>query len=412
MNHRTAARLGLSTVALVGLFVAACGTAAPPPTRAQLRELTDVSMTASPIVSATIVHSATVVSEVLPSGQPAVTPDGFSQKTAVAPVAATLTAGPTSLSAQPRLRQLTSGGCCTQPFWSSDSRYVQFIDRPASRPLGIYGVDIERPGSRMLVSEWVVTTSGSGDFYVYPDGNTTVVQHAVTGEKHIIANGGRPVSVSPDDQHLLWQVIDRRGDFDKRRSQIYVANIDGSNSRLVGETIGPGWSEWIDSQHVLLVGLPLKNRNSVSIAALTLGEEDAGDQLSELAQVYQPQETLISPGGSWLIYLLTFQDDPNDDGLWIVPTDGSRPPRRLEFFGSFHWRDDSHLLYVPLELDVESHTLWEYDVADDASQSLTDPTLTRFRIANNDWVVSPDGRYVAFVNAADHNLWLMDLEAE
>jgi hypothetical protein len=91
--------------------------------------------------------------------------------------------------------------------------------------LGIYGVDIERPGSPALVSEWVVTTSGGGDFYVYPDGNTTVVQHAASGEKHVIANGGRPVSVSPDGQRLMWQVIDRRGDFDKRRSQIFVANV-------------------------------------------------------------------------------------------------------------------------------------------------------------------------------------------
>jgi Tol biopolymer transport system component len=44
-----------------------------------------------------------------------------------------------------------------------------------------------------------------------------------------------------------------------------------------------------------------------------------------------------------------------------------------------------------------------------ASRPLTDPTVTSLKIANNDWAVSPDGRYVVFVNAADHNLWLLDL---
>jgi Tol biopolymer transport system component len=401
MNGRSSTRLGLLGASLVGLVLTACG-ATSSPTRAQLRQLPDPTWTASPVVSATATQLVSAVIELLPS--------------VVAPVVPTPGASSTStplpsstLSAQPRLRQLSSGGCCSQPFWSSDSRYVQFIDRPASRPLGIYGVDIERPGSPILVSEWVVTTSSGGDFYVYPDGNTTVVQHAASGEKHVITNGGRPVSVSPDGQRLLWQVIDRRGDFDKRRSQIYVANIDGSNPRVVGETIGLGWSEWIDSQRILLVGLPLKDQSLVSIATLTLGAENRDDQLLELVQVYRPQETLISPRGSWLVYLLTFQVDPNDDGLWLVRTDGSRPPHKLDFFGSFHWRDDTHLLYVPLELDVDSHTLWEYDVIDDASQRLTDPAQIPFKIANNDWTVSPNGRYVAFVNAADHNLWLIDL---
>jgi len=324
---------------------------------------------------------------------------------------------PTLIPAPPALRQLTSGGCCTQPFWSADSRYVQFVDRPASRPAGIYGVDLEAPGPPLLMSEWIVSLAGDGDFYVYPDGNSTVVQRVATGERHVIDNGGRPVSLSPDGQRLLWQVIDRRGDFDQRRSQTWVANVDGSQARVVGETVGLGESLWIDPQRILLVGLPLQDRPAVALAALTLGTGEGADSQVELAQVNRPRGALLSPAGAWLVYYVTFQSDPGDDGLWVVPTDGTKPPRKLNFFGGYRWRDEAHLLYVLLAPGVASHTLWEYDLGAEweydlgaeESRPLIDPAQTPFKIANNDWAVSPDGRYVTFVSAADHNLWLIDL---
>jgi Tol biopolymer transport system component len=35
--------------------------------------------------------------------------------------------------------------------------------------------------------------------------------------------------------------------------------------------------------------------------------------------------------------------------------------------------------------------------------------MTPLNILNGDWRVSPDGRYVVFVNSADRNLWLLEL---
>jgi Tol biopolymer transport system component len=40
---------------------------------------------------------------------------------------------------------------------------------------------------------------------------------------------------------------------------------------------------------------------------------------------------------------------------------------------------------------------------------VTDPAITPFKVANGDWTVSPDGRYVAFVESRDHNIWLLAL---
>jgi hypothetical protein len=287
---------------------------------------------------------------------------------------------------------------------------VLFIDRPASRPSGIYGVNIAQTGPPRLVSERVVSTSGGGAFFVYLEGSQTIVERAATGERYVIPSGGRPVSVAPDGQSVLWQVFERRGDFDRRRSQTWVANVDGSEARVVAETVGIIQSQWIAARQILLVGLPLEDLPYVAIASLTLGTEDKGDQMVELAQVARPRGTLLSPNGHWLIYLLTFQSNPGDDGLWVVPTDASRPPRKLDFFGSYRWRDDDRLLYVPMDLDVESHVIWEHDVVNGVSRRLTNPAQISFRIASGDWAVSPNGRYVVFVNAADHNLWLIDLE--
>jgi hypothetical protein len=296
------------------------------------------------------------------------------------------------------------------PWWSSDSRIVHFIDAPPDGMLGVYGVDVTLLGSPVLLADRIVSTTGSDAFYVFPYRNTTVLEEVATGARHVIRNGGRPVSASPDGQHVLWQVFDRRGDYDRRRSQTWVADLDDSNRRVVGETLGMGESQWIDGRRVLLTGLPNDDPASVSIAALTLGDAESADTLIELAQVARPKGTLLSPSGSWLVYYLPFQLDPQDDGLWLVPTDGSQAPRQLGFFGAYRWRSDTSLLYIPMDPGADHHTLWEYDVLSGEGWQLINGTTSAFKVAANDWAVSRDGHYITFVSAADHNLWLIDLQ--
>jgi hypothetical protein len=372
------------------LMLGGCATATIP-TRAPLNGLA-VAPSASPVASEALTATATGPSQAqdrhedlaplpLPSNPPVESPS------------------PEPTLVQHRnWKQLTRGGCCVEPFWSADSRYVQFIDRPPGEPLGIYAVAIDDPGQPQLVSERVASVSPDDAFFLYPEGNVTVVERRGTGEAYRIANGGRQVKISPDGTRLLWQVFERRGDFDKRLAQTFVSDLDGGNTRLVGETLGIVESEWIDAQRILLAGVPVSDSSSVGILAATLGTDADEDVFVELARVARPQELLPSPRGTYLIFLLSFQVDPGQDGLWIVRTDGSESPRRLAFFGSYRWRDDSHLLYVPFEPGTESHAFWEYDVLTRRTQRLTDPSYAAFRIANNDWSISPNGQYVVFVN--------------
>jgi len=78
-------------------------------------------------------------------------------------------------------------------------------------------------------------------------------------------------------------------------------------------------------------------------------------------------------------------------------------------FGAFQWRDGHRLLIIPFRPDATSHEFMEFDANTQTARRLTDPAVTPFKIANGDWVVSPDGRQVVFVASQDHNLWLLTL---
>ncbi len=316
------------------------------------------------------------------------------------------TATPTAKPAYPSLRQLTSGGCCVNPYWSADSREVLFIDNPPGRPLGIYAVDVTQPQTNIpaLKTEQIDYTSDDGSLRAYLDGYQTVVERVATGETYPIDNGGRQVLFSPDNQRLLWLVTDRQGNFDRRDSQVWVANVDGSQATRVATIKRFGPVLWLDADRLLLSGLPGED-GELTLAVLRLRD----GELVTLAQTGDDRGLIVSPGGGWLVYYLAFQDDPQDDGIWLVPTDGVNPPRRFPVFGSYRWRDEGHLLYIPMALGAPSHSLWQYDVVAEVGRPLTEPDSLSFKVANGDWQVSPDGRYVVFVNAADHNLWLIDL---
>ena len=96
--------------------------------------------------------------------------------------------------------------------------------------------------------------------------------------------------------------------------------------------------------------------------------------------------------------------------MWLLRTDnGERRRLSRELFGSYAWRDARRLLIIPFRPDAQYHELWEVDVETDEVRGLTDPTVTPFKVANADWQVSPDGRYVAFVESSDDNIWLLTL---
>ncbi len=121
----------------------------------------------------------------------------------------------------------------------------------------------------------------------------------------------------------------------------------------------------------------------------------------------------LSPDRRHLVYYVTFEADTEKNGVWLVDLqDLIAKPRKLPFFGTYRWRDNQRLVYVPLDSDAITHEFFEYHTDTRQTRPLF-PEGTGLTIANNDWRVSPDGRKIAMVAAKGLELdgiWVLDID--
>ena len=110
---------------------------------------------------------------------------------------------------------------------------------------------------------------------------------------------------------------------------------------------------------------------------------------------------------------MTFEPDATKNGLWLLDLETAPlTPQKLPFFGTYRWRDNGRLIYVPFEPDATEHNFYEYNVDTGQSRALF-PAGTNLTIANNDWRVSPDGSKIALVEANGTSLngiWVLDID--
>jgi Tol biopolymer transport system component len=117
----------------------------------------------------------------------------------------------------------------------------------------------------------------------------------------------------------------------------------------------------------------------------------------------------ISRDGTWIAYYITFDATKSRNGIWVQRTDGT-PARKIELWGAYQWRDDGRLLVIPARASADrAFEILEVDAATGKIHKLTDAAVTPLQILNGDWRVSPDGRYIVYVNSVDRNLWLLTL---
>ncbi|MCK5053696.1 MAG: hypothetical protein KAR65_05440, partial [Anaerolineales bacterium] len=117
---------------------------------------------------------------------------------------------------------------------------------------------------------------------------------------------------------------------------------------------------------------------------------------------------LLSPAGGWLAFFVTFENQPDRNGLWIIGMDGSEKHHH-SFIGAYRWRGEGQLLVIPQDLDAPGAYLWQIDIDDDVIWELSDPMLDVLPVASNDWQPSPDGSVIVFRSHEDHNLWVFPL---
>jgi hypothetical protein len=305
----------------------------------------------------------------------------------------------------PQLRRLTEGGCCTDPFFLDGQ--VTFIDRPdASRAAGYYVEGLEW-GAPVLVEQRMGTFLRGGAFFSYLDENQrTVVERRSDGKQWRIDTGGQPVILSPDGEQVSWSLREWQGAFDRRRTQIYWASLEGGDAtkKLVATVYGGGLVAWLPGDRWLISGRRAVAEPERSLFTFNLN----GGENVELMRGLNIRSSSPSPDGRWVLVTLAMEAPAERNGTWLVRTDGGEQ-RKVDWFGAFAWRDAGRILYFPYAPQAAAHEAWEYDIAANSSRQLTDPAVTQLRIAQGDFALSPDGRSLAFVSASDHNLWLLSL---
>ena len=354
------------------------------------------------------------------TGVATATPPPTSSPTASATATPAPTAAPTTTptptpNPAPKTVRLTTGGCCTQPYWSPDSTQVRFIDKRGTGALtGIWGVPVAEPGTEpVLISERVEESLAAGDYLVETTGNSTTIQRLSDSKRWTVPADGRSVLISPARTKIAWVAVDNDLLLEQQVAVVWVADLDGSGARKVSTLRRGGLSGWISEDELLVSGRESSGSREQVLSALSLNN----GAMKELARAERLRGPNLSPSGAWVAYYVTFAADPTQNGLWLARTDGSqRRPISPELFGAYQWRpcpggcspEDERLLIVPFKPDAVFHELWELDAATGEARQLTDPAITPFKIANGDWRVSPDGRYVAFVESSDRNIWVIE----
>ncbi|HRA01270.1 MAG TPA: hypothetical protein PLJ62_13775, partial [Thermoflexales bacterium] len=238
-------------------------------------------------------------------------------------------------------------------------------------------------------------------------GGRTVITRLADGVAWVIPSGGRRASFSPDATRITWSVGEETGGFDVRKNDIYVADVDGKNAKLIATRYGGGVMAWMpDSKQILLGGKEKRADKLAKIGVMDL----ATGAVRPLFEAERLRNTLLSPDGKWLVYLLTASEN-GAGGTFVIPLDGSSAaPRQLDIFGAFQWRDGSHLLYIPLKVNAPSSELWQIDAQTGAmTQLIAAAPDSPFKIGGGDWDVSPDGNSILYLNARDRNIWVASL---
>jgi Tol biopolymer transport system component len=366
---------------------------------------------AVPAPAPTMVPRTTVVTRTKPIDTPGPHRTPAAPEAAATPVAVVATVvGSEAQPTQPTFVQLTNGGCCVQPFFSADGARVLFLDKPvAEATTGIYAVPLDAPQRvPTLFTERLGPFSRNLDYAIDLVDKQTVVERLSDGQRFGINNGGRPVSIAPDASRVVWTMSEEAGNFDVRRSDIWVANIDGTNAQRVASRYGGGVVAWFsDGKRMLISGRASRGEPAPTLAILNL---ETGD-IQSLFTAERMRGFVLSPNDKHVVFFVAQAQDETLNGMYVLHLDvPDAPPNRLDLFGAYKWRTGDHLLFVPLKMGAPSHELWQMDMNTGSSELLIPAAPdSPFKIANGDWDVARDGKRVVFVSARDRNIWLLQL---
>ncbi len=301
------------------------------------------------------------------------------------------------------MQPLTMDGCCAVHWWNpTNPDLVYVIDGSPGQLAAIFEWDVVAQSMTGLIENVPPQSlSPDGGYRIIRGGGQVTVRRLSDGVDFAVQTSGFPPAVSPDNSHLMWEVQYGQSvpGATPPQVEIWVSDIDGANARLV--LAKPDISaRWLDGTRLLVTTsdrtlTTVDVYNVVDGSSYTLGTWDRIRGMS------------VAPGGERVLFYQTFQQDTTVNGVYVLETQAGATPQKLAWFGGWRWRDAQSLYYVPFDPVNGVQSLHYYDLNSGEDRQLTDPATMPFTIANGDWSVSPDGARIAFQNAADRRLWIL-----
>ena len=303
-------------------------------------------------------------------------------------------------------RRLGYEGCCFWPWWHpTDPTLLYAIDGATAERANVYTW-------RVAEAEQLAILQPAPPPFLSPDGSHEVsaqgddfgIRNIASGESWTVRTDGEWPALSPDNSRLLWL---RRAAVDAPDTQppleIWVADARGENARIIAAQ-DAGYAVWLDAGRVLAVESG-NQRSTLHVHNVVDGS------VYELGTFTRLRSLSVAPGGSRLMFYLSYQDDPALDGVYTLATQPGATAVKLPWFGAWRWRDADSVFYIPFEPGDNRMSLAVYDIPTATNRILASPEQMAFTVANGDWSVSADGRRIAYLNAYDMTTWLLELSS-
>jgi hypothetical protein len=290
---------------------------------------------------------------------------------------------------------------CCQTFWwdVSNANTLYAMDGIAGQRAMLMQWDTDLP----TLTDNIQSTppphlSGDGTATIIMQGQDALITDA-TGTTWRINTEGIVPGLNISNDHLVWtaQAPTLPGQAEPIAT-VYTATLDGNISVITSEA---GVSaRWLDTYRLLFT---LNQRPFTQLDVYDIRDSSR----YTLGRWYRLRGLSVAPGGESLMFYLSSQPDPAQDGVYHLNIAENATPEKLAWFGAWRWRDSESVYYIPLQTPDGNHRLHYQHFGDDMTFALNTPPL---KIMNGYWEVNADGTQIAFHNLTDRNLWLMNIQ--
>jgi hypothetical protein len=306
------------------------------------------------------------------------------------------------------LRQIGYDQCCRRWWWHpTDPDLLYVIDGTAAQRAAVFSWSAQQGGMTAVIRPAPPAVTSPDAAYEIDNraGQVYVRRVADNGEVAVPTQGNTP-AISADNSYLMW--TERGGNSLPGQaftsSEIWVSNLDGSEARIILSQPGAS-AQWLDGSRLLL---RVPDEGRITNLHVTDVRDETGT-IFTLGTWRNMRSLSVAPGGERLMFYIMWQDNPADDGIYVIDTAGGSPAQRLPLFGSWRWRDADSVFFLMFEPGNPFHTFAYYNVTTGDTHILQTPPGTEFTVMNGEWEVSADGRSIVFQNALDGNMWLLEL---